>query len=79
MALEASAKELELLRYLVDHRGEVVSREELLGEVWGHQREIATRTVDNFIVRLRKKIELDPAEPQYLLTVHGSGYKLVEQ
>lgn len=77
--LEVSAKELELLRYLVEHRGEVVSREDLLVEVWGHQREIATRTVDNFIVRLRKKIEIDPAEPRYLITVHGSGYKLIEQ
>ncbi len=77
--LEVSAKELELLRYLVMHRGEVVSREDLLVEVWGHQREIATRTVDNFIVRLRKKIETEPAEPQYLVTVHGSGYKLIEQ
>jgi DNA-binding response OmpR family regulator len=77
--LEVSAKELELLRYLVQHRGEVVSRETLLTEVWGHQREVATRTVDNFIVRLRKKIEVDPAIPHYLITVHGSGYKLVEQ
>jgi DNA-binding response OmpR family regulator len=77
--LEASAKEMELLRYLVEHRGEVVSRETLLSEVWGHQREVATRTVDNFIVRLRKKIELDPAAPRYLITVHGSGYKLIEQ
>jgi DNA-binding response OmpR family regulator len=67
------------LRYLVQHRGEVVSRETLLTEVWGHQREVATRTVDNFIVRLRKKIEADPAVPHYLITVHGSGYKLVEQ
>ena len=77
--LEVSAKELELLRYLVQRRGEVVSRETLLTEVWGHQREVATRTVDNFIVRLRKKIEVDPAVPHYLITVHGSGYKLVEQ
>jgi len=77
--LDVSAKELDLLRFLVVHRGEVVSREVLLAEIWGHQREVATRTVDNFIVRLRKKIEVDPAEPRYLLTVHGSGYKLVEQ
>jgi DNA-binding response OmpR family regulator len=77
--MEVSAKELELLRYVVLHRGEVVSRDSLLTEVWGHQREVATRTVDNFIVRLRKKIEADPADPRYLITVHGSGYKLVEQ
>jgi len=78
-ALDVSAKELDLLRYLVAHRGQVVSRDTLLAQIWGHQREIATRTVDNFIVRLRKKIEMDPTEPKYLLTVHGSGYKLVEQ
>lgn len=77
--LDVSAKELELLRYLVIHRGRVVSRDTLLAEVWGHQREVATRTVDNFIVRLRKKIETDPAAPRYLITVHGSGYKLIEQ
>jgi len=76
--LEISAKELELLRFLIAHRGEVVSRDTLLAEVWGHPQDIVTRTVDNFIVRLRKKIEPDPARPRYLLTVHGSGYKLVE-
>jgi len=77
--LETSAKEFDLLKYLVEHRGQVVSRDTLLQDVWGHQREIATRTVDNFIVRLRKKIEINAGEPRYLLTVHGSGYKLVEQ
>ena len=75
---EMSAKEFELLRYLVSNRGKVLSREVLLRDVWGHQADIATRTVDNFIVRLRRKIEHDPAQPRYLLTVHGSGYKLVE-
>jgi DNA-binding response OmpR family regulator len=77
--LEISAKEFELLRYLVERRGQVISRDTLLAEIWGHQAEVATRTVDNFIVRLRKKIEPDPADPVYLLTVYGSGYKLVEQ
>lgn len=77
--LEASAKELDLLRYLVAHRGEVVSRELLLQEVWDRPQEVVTRTVDNFIVRLRKKLEPDPANPRYLLTIHGSGYKLVGQ
>lgn len=77
--LEISAKEFELLRYLVEKRGQVISRETLLTEIWGHQAQIVTRTVDNFIVRLRKKIEPDPTEPRYLLTVYGSGYKMVEQ
>ena len=75
--IEISAKELELLRYLVAHRGEVVSREALLLEVWERPHEVVTRTVDNFVVRLRKKIEPDPANPRYLVTVHGSGYKLL--
>jgi len=77
--LEISSKEFELLRYLVEKRGQVISRDTLLAEIWGHQAQIATRTIDNFIVRLRKKIEPDPSEPVYLLTVYGSGYKLVEQ
>jgi DNA-binding response OmpR family regulator len=77
--IEISAKELDLLHYLVIHRGEVVTRDILLTEVWGHSWQITTRTVDNFIARLRKKIEPDPAVPRYLLTVHGRGYKLVEQ
>lgn len=76
--VEVSAKELDLLHYLVLHRGEVVTRDSLLADVWGHSWRIATRTVDNFIVRLRKKIEPDPAVPRYLLTVHGRGYKLVD-
>lgn len=77
--LELSAREFDLLRYLIEHRGEVVSRESLLAHVWGHQREVASRTVDNFIVRLRKKIEVDPANPRLLITVHGSGYRLLEE
>ncbi len=77
--LDVSAKEMELLRYLVEHRGQVVSRDVLLAQVWGHRSEIATRTVDNFVLRLRKKIEPDPSEPAYLITVHGVGYKLVAQ
>lgn len=77
--IEISAKELDLLHYLVTHRGEVVTRDSLLTDVWGHSWQITTRTVDNFIVRLRKKIEPDPAVPRYLLTVHGKGYKLLEQ
>jgi DNA-binding response OmpR family regulator len=77
--LEVSARELELLRYLVAHRGRVVSRDALLENVWGKTHALETRTVDNFVVRLRKKIELDPAMPRVLITVHGQGYKLLEQ
>lgn len=75
--VDISARELDMLRYLVLHKGQVVSRDTLLEEVWGHSEEIITRTVDNFILRMRKKIEPDPARPQYLLTVRGSGYKLI--
>ena len=75
--VDISAKELDMLRYLLLHKGQVVSRDILLAEVWGHAEQIVTRTIDNFILRLRKKIEPDPARPQYLLTVHGRGYKLI--
>lgn len=77
--LETSAREFALLQCLVTHRGRTVSRDTLLAEVWGHSEDLITRAIDNFIVRLRRKIELDPATPRYLLTVHGSGYKLIEQ
>ncbi|MGA7982943.1 MAG: response regulator transcription factor [Chromatiaceae bacterium] len=76
--IETSARELELLRYLVAHRGEVLSRETLLRDVWGHRAEVETRTIDNFIVRLRKKIEPNPSQPRFLLTTHGKGYRLIE-
>lgn len=77
--LEVSAKEMELLRYFAAHRGETLSRDRLLAEVWGRPWAITTRTVDNFVVRLRKKIEPEPAQPCYLITVHGRGYKLLAQ
>ena len=77
-ALDASSKELELLEFLYRRRGQVVSRDAVLTEVWGRSDDVVTRSVDNFILRLRKKIEPDPARPRYLITVHGTGYKLVE-
>ena len=72
-----SHKEFELLKYLWQHQGQTVSREELLNEVWGYEEFPTTRTVDNFILKLRKRIESDPARPRFILTVHGIGYKLV--
>ena len=68
-------KEFDLLRYLVAHRGEVLTRERLLDEVWGYERFPTTRTVDTHILRLRQKFEDDPEHPAYILTVHGQGYK----
>ena len=68
-------KEFELLVYLLEHRGDVVTRERLLDEVWGYERFPTTRTVDTHILRLRRKFEADPDRPSFILTVHGQGYK----
>lgn len=70
-------REFEILRYLWEHRNHVVSRDELLSSVWGYDESPTTRTVDNFILRLRQKIEADVTYPRHILTVHGVGYKLV--
>jgi two-component system response regulator VicR len=72
-----SAREFELLRYLFAHRNEVVSREQLLRDVWGYNQLSVTRTVDNYVAKLRMHIEPRPHEPRYLVTVHGSGYQLL--
>ncbi|MBM3762705.1 MAG: response regulator transcription factor [Acidobacteria bacterium] len=68
--------EVNLLKYLLEHEGEAVSRAELLDKVWQVQSDTDTRAIDNFIVRLRKYIETDPAHPERLLTVRGVGYRL---
>jgi two-component system alkaline phosphatase synthesis response regulator PhoP len=73
-----SAKEFELLKYLLCHRGESLSRDRLLEDVWGYDHYPSTRTVDAHIVRLRQKLEPHPETPQYILTVHGIGYKFVD-
>lgn len=70
-----AAKELQLLRYLIDHRGRVLSREELLKNVWEYQAEISTRTVDVHVAWLRLKLERNPQFPRHILTVRGSGYR----
>ena len=72
-----SAKEFELLRYLSAQPDVPVSRDELLDHVWGYNNYPSTRTVDNFIARLRHKIEEIPESPQHIVTVHGVGYKFV--
>src|ERR1044072_1402487 len=77
-ALEPSAREFEILRYLIRHRGEIVTRDQLLDEVWGYDSTPVTRTVDNHIARLRQKIEQDPSEPQHIITVHRLGYRFIE-
>lgn len=75
--LELSAREFRLLRFLVAKRGKVVTRDELLDQVWGYNSYPTTRTVDNHIAKLRQKIERDIEEPKHILTVHGVGYKFV--
>jgi two-component system alkaline phosphatase synthesis response regulator PhoP len=73
--VDLSSKEFELLKFFIGHPGENLSRERLLEEVWGYDRFPTTRTVDAHIVHLRQKLEPNPEEPQFLLTVHGTGYK----
>ncbi len=70
-------KEFDLLRYLVEHPGEVITRDRLLDEVWGYERFPTTRTVDTHILRLRQKFESDPERPAHILTAHGQGYRFV--
>ena len=75
--LELTRKEFQVLRLLAAHSGEVVTRDELLNEVWGYENYPTTRTVDNHLAGLRAKLEQDPADPRHLRTVHGVGYKFV--
>ena len=74
-ALKMTPKEFDVLRVLAARAGEVMSRNELLNEVWGYETSPTTRTVDNHVASLRAKLETDPAVPRHLLTVHGVGYK----
>ena len=75
--VEFTAREFELLRYFVQHTGKVVTREQILNEVWGYEEFPTTRTIDNFVAKLRQKIERAPHAPEHILTIHGSGYKFV--
>ena len=75
--VELSAKEFALLAYLISHPAETLSRDRLLDEVWGYENYPSTRTVDTHILHLRQKLEPNPEEPRFILTVHGSGYKFV--
>jgi len=77
-SVQMSHKEFDVLYYLWKRRNHTVSRDELLTEIWGYEENPTTRTVDNFILKLRQKLEKDPNHPQIILTVHGIGYKLVD-
>jgi DNA-binding response OmpR family regulator len=72
-----TAHEIKLLKYFVDHAERVITREELLNDVWGYSSYPTTRTVDNQIMKLRQKLEPDPAKPLFFKTMHGIGYKFV--
>ncbi len=75
--VEMTRKEFGVIRFLASRPGMVVTRDELLNEVWGYEATPTTRTVDNHIASLRSKLESSPAEPRHLLTMHGVGYKWV--
>ena len=75
--IASSAKERELLRYLLLRRGEVVTRDEIFRDVWRYANPPTSRSIDNYILALRKKIEPDPSTPKHLLTLRGAGYQLV--
>lgn len=74
---ELTTLEAQLLRYFLQNAGRVLSRTEILEEVWGERSDISTRSIDNFVLRLRKLIEPDPGRPVHLLSVRGTGYRLV--
>jgi DNA-binding response OmpR family regulator len=76
--VQLSAKEYEIMKYFAQHEGEVVTRNMLLDEVWGYEAFPSTRTVDNYILTLRKKLEDDPSKPIHFLTTHAAGYKFVK-
>ena len=75
--VKMSHKEYAILKYLFQRKNEIISRNDLLENVWGYEESPTTRTVDNFIVKLRHKVEEDPNAPKIILTVHGTGYKMV--
>jgi DNA-binding response OmpR family regulator len=75
--IELSPREFELLKFLVNHRGETVTREQLLDAVWGYDAMMFTRTVDNHIAKLRQKIENDSENPEFILTIHRVGYRFI--
>lgn len=71
--------EMQLLRYFIEHEGVVLPRDSILRDVWGHSVGITTRSIDNFVMRLRKMIERDPSHPEHILSVRGTGYRFVAE
>jgi DNA-binding response OmpR family regulator len=75
--IDLTSLEMEILKYFVAHRGEVVTRETLLDKIWGYEKFPTTRTIDNHIMKLRKKIEEDPAHPRFFFSTYGEGYRFM--
>lgn len=76
---DLTTKEQQLLRYLILHEGLVVSRSQIMEDVWDETVELTTRTIDNFVLRLRRYIEPNPAQPQHILSVRGTGYRFISK
>ncbi len=76
--IKLSSREFAIMEYFIRHEGEAVHRHDLLNEVWGYESIPTTRTIDNFILDLRKKLEEDPTNPKYILTERGVGYRFVD-
>lgn len=75
--LDLTSLEAEILKYFIAHQGEVITRENLLDKIWGYEKYPTTRTIDNHILKLRKKIETDPSHPKYILSIYGEGYRFM--
>ena len=75
LQIDLSPREFRMIRYFLDHSGEIVSREALLNSVWGYDSTAFTRTVDTHMARLRQKVESVPSDPRHLITIHRVGYK----
>jgi DNA-binding response OmpR family regulator len=75
---DLTSLEVDILKYLIAHKGEVVSREALLDKVWGYEKFPTTRTIDNHIMKLRKKIEDDPSRPRHIFSIYGEGYRFMD-
>ncbi|HXY34594.1 MAG TPA: response regulator transcription factor [Planctomycetaceae bacterium] len=74
-----TTQEMQLLRYFITHEGRVLSRFDILEDVWEHNPDVTVRTIDNFVLRLRRIIETNPAEPRHILSIRGTGYRFVAQ
>ncbi len=77
-SIKLSATEYKILKYFVEHEGQVITRDKFLDDVWGYDAFPTTRTVDNYILSIRKKIEDDPSSPEHIVTVHTAGYKFIK-